>query len=160
MDKTTYRQEVQRVAKADHKLLSLEIENCRRIFMDDNSSKDIQRFNVLQILITLKMEKNFENEEDRVFPLLVAYSHSEKMTKRIIELVQEHEQLLFEAQDLNALLLHSDVNAHKGELWRAMLDFLAHMQKHVAKEESLFELFPSETSSFRPSPPVEAVMST
>jgi iron-sulfur cluster repair protein YtfE (RIC family) len=159
MDKTTYRQEVQRVAKTDHRLQSLEIETCRRIFIEDTSSKDVQRFAVLQTLIMLKMVQHFRDEEDRVFPALLAISQSDKATQLIIELVREHEQLLLGAQDLNRLFVHSDINECKGELWVEMLDFLDHMQKHVAKEEKLFELFLPEMPSSPPTPSVEAQMS-
>lgn len=151
MDSITYRQEVQGIAKAGHKILSLDIKNLRRMFIDDHPSHAAPRYAVLQILLSLKMEKNFENEENRVFPLLVANSHSNKATKLIIELVQEHEQLLFKAQDLNSLFVHGDINECRGELWKEMLDFLDHMQKHVTKEEKLFELLPLEAPSAMPS---------
>lgn len=147
MDAGVYCQKLQKVVQADHELLSLDIENLRRMFMDDHPSHTPQRFAHLQLLITLRMLSNFENEENEVFSALAANNHSKQATEFIGELLREHEQLLAEAQNLNGLLLHRDVTECKGELWTKMLDFLGDLEKHAVKEDRLFELFTSETSS-------------
>lgn len=137
----TQRSEILGSAQADHELLFLGIENFRKLFAGVRPSDAAQQFASIQQLITKKIAEHFADEEDRIFPLLLAGNPTEKESQTIAELCEEHATFLATAQWLNALLQRTNLAKCKGELWTALRDFLTGLEKHIAKEDQLFEAF-------------------
>ena len=135
------RSEILGNTQADHELLSLSIENFRRLFTGFRPPDAAQQFVDIQQLITKKISEHFADEEKRIFPLLLAGTPTAEEEQAIADLCQEHATFLSAAQQLNALLQQVNLAKCKGELWSAMRDFLTALAKHAAKEDRLFESF-------------------
>jgi len=135
------RSEILGNVQADHELLSLSIENFRSLFTGFRPPDAAQQFADIQQLITKKLSNHFADEEQRIFPLLLASNPTAEEEQAIADLCQEHATFLATAHNLNALLQTVNLARCKGELWSAMRKFLADLEKHAAKEDRLFESF-------------------
>ena len=121
---------IDRAAKTFHKLLTGNLQ--------PNAT---QQFNEITQLITEKIPEHFADEE-AVFPSLLVENPSPQVVKVIAELRTEHIQLLDEIQQVGSKLHHCSVTQCPSPLWLAMLDIFKALEKHAAKEDQLFKLFP------------------
>ena len=135
------RSEILGNVQADHDLLFLSIENFRSLFTGSRPPDAAQQFADIQQLITKKLANHFIDEEQRIFPLLLASNPTTEEEQAIADLCQEHATFLTTAQRLDALLQPVNLAKCKGELWSEMRKFLADLEKHAAKEDRLFESF-------------------
>ena len=126
-------------AQADHVLLSLSIWNFRRLFTGARPPDAARQFVEIQQLITEKISEHFADEENHVFPLLLANNPGLREFQVIADLYQAHATLLAQAQRLNTLLPRINLAKCKGEHWSAIRIFLTDLEKHAATEDRLFE---------------------
>ena len=141
MNETAPHLPVLNVAQADHEILSKAIRNVRKLFIGDHPPDAAHQFNILRQLLTKKIAEHFADEENRLFPALLATEAGPKIAPILAELQQDHVQLLAEAQRLNTLLQDRTIAQRTGESWTALLDFFTVFEKHVAKEDRLFQAF-------------------
>ena len=128
-------------AKADHEILSKAIKNFRRLFVGDRPPDAPEKFTAIQSLLTQKIAEHLTEEEARVFPTLLASARGSTVAPIVAELIQEHIQLLAEAQRLSGLLQQQSSPQCTGKLWTALLDYFTVFEKHVVKEDLLFKSF-------------------
>ena len=126
---------------ADHELLALNIKSFRRLFMGVRTPDATQQFADIQHLITQKISEHFADEENRVFPLLLAAFPGATESQIIADLSQEHADLLAKAEQLNAQFHRVNLTKCTGEIWAAMRDFFTNFESHAAREDQLFERF-------------------
>ena len=141
MNPATNPSQVLQTAKADHEILSKAIKNFRRVFVGDRPPDAAQHFAAIQHLLTQKIVEHLTDEETRVFPALLASPRGSTVAPVVTELIQEHIQLLAEAQRLSGLLQQQSIPQSTGKLWTALLDYFTVFEKHVIKEDLVFKSF-------------------
>ena len=141
MDPQLERSQALNLARADHVQLALGIFHFRRLFKGASPVDAPQQFAEIQHFITKKVAEHFADEERRIFPVVMANRPLPQEIKAITELCAEHEQMLAQAQKLQEQLQRATLAKCKGELWTALRDFFAALEKHAAKEDRLFESF-------------------
>ena len=127
--------------RADHVQLALSIFNFRRLFKGARPADAPQQFAEVQHFIAKKVAEHFADEERCIFPVFLAGQTTPQERQVITELCAEHAQLLATAHQLHGQLQRLTIAKCKGELWNALRDFLAVLEKHLAKEDQLFESF-------------------
>ena len=141
MDPQLERSQALNLARADHVQIALGIFNFRQLFKGARPVDASQQFAEIQHFITQKVTEHFADEERRIFPVVMANKPLPKEIQIITELCAEHEQMLAQAQKLHGQLQRVNLAKCRGELWTALRDFLAALEKHAAKEDRLFESF-------------------
>ena len=141
MDPQIERSQALQQARADHVQLALGIWNFRRLFKGASPADATQQFAEIQMFITDRIVPHFSDEELRIFPVLLAANPTAEETRIITELIEEHIILQAEIQQLHGLLDKMTLTKCKGELWSLLRNFFAILEKHVAKEDRLFQTF-------------------
>jgi iron-sulfur cluster repair protein YtfE (RIC family) len=124
-------------AAGDHEVLSQAIDNFRKLFSGKEMNSTSPEVAKLMWLLGTKLPHHFSYEEEQVFPSLVV---EQPQTKPSIDvLCREHAVMLKEAKRLHKLLSSPDLAKHEAEIWSAMLDLFAELQKHTGQEDKLFK---------------------
>lgn len=133
------KEQVKRLAQADHEILSSASENLRRMRRGIFSTEPTQDFANLKRFITERIERHFSNEEAQLFPVLLADNPTAKTTQLIAELRQEHMLLLERAQLLGTQVERNTPPNSTGHFWTEIMDFFTDLEKHALKEEQLLD---------------------
>jgi iron-sulfur cluster repair protein YtfE (RIC family) len=134
-----YREQVVSIARAEHQLIYHAIENFGRLLTGYQAS-DAAQFDKIQKLLAKELVEHFNQEEEQVFPALLADNPGEKVTQLVVELRQEHVPLLERMGRLNELLHRSKPAKYTGDNWQALIDFFLDLKAHASKEDALFAL--------------------
>ena len=124
---------------ADHEILSHYIEHFHRLFAGESPKNQRSEIDDIRMILTKKVVEHFAFEEEHIFPGLLKAIPGEETSEAVSILRKEHVSLRKEAQRLNEMLADQDLDGTPtGELRKVMLDFLADLEKHAAKENQLF----------------------
>ena len=128
-------------ALADHALISQYTDSIGRMFGGGHAELVRAATETARQFLTKKLVQHFDYEEQQIFPALLQPTVSETVRRLVLEIQDEHESLLEEAQQLDKMLAaHEAGGDHEDSLRQAMLSFLQKLEKHSVKEN---ELFPS-----------------
>lgn len=127
--------------QADHDILSKAIKNFRKSFVGNLPPANSRQLPAIRQLLVKKIPDHFAEEENQLFPILLATDSSPKITTVLDELRQDHIQLQAEAQRLDAHLERNRLTQCPADLGTTLLDFFIVFEKHVAKEDQLFKNF-------------------
>lgn len=141
MDPQIERSQALQQARNDHVQLALGIWNFRRLFKGATPRDAVQQFADIQTFITERIVPHFADEERCIFPVLLAGGPTPDEIRIITELAEEHVLMQAEIQQLDGLLKKVTLTKCKGQLWTTLRDFFAILEKHVAKEDRLFQTF-------------------
>jgi len=130
-----------KTAMADHEILSQYIERYNRMFADESPKNMREEIDGIKLIVNQKVVDHFAYEEEHIFPGLLQAIPSKEVSDAVSILRKEHVLLLKQAKRLNEMLSNQDHDGNcTSALRKAMLDFLANLERHAAKEN---ELFPS-----------------
>ena len=126
---------------ADHEILAQYIERFNRMFADESPKNMREEIDGIKQIINQKVVDHFAYEEEHIFPGLLHAIPSKEVSDAVSILRKEHVSFLKQAKRLNEMLSDQDPDGNLTDVLRkAMLDFLANLERHAAKEN---ELFPS-----------------
>jgi len=126
---------------ADHEILSHYVEHFNRMFVDGSAKNMREEIDEIKQILNEKVIAHFAYEEEHIFPGLLEVIPSQETSDAVSILREEHELLRKQVKQLNEMLSDEDPDGKlTGALRTTMLDFLANLERHAAKEN---ELFPS-----------------
>jgi iron-sulfur cluster repair protein YtfE (RIC family) len=127
------------VVAGDHEIINQAVENFRKLFTDDSLANSPKEIAALRQILAVKVPHHFTYEEELVFPTIVA--EQPELATQIASLRKDHAKILKETARLEKLLTGSSCTA---EVWSALLDMFAALQKHTDKEDKLFGPAPAK----------------
>lgn len=126
---------------ADHEILSHYVEHFNQMFVDGSAKNMREEIDEIKQILNEKVIAHFAFEEEHIFPGLLGAIPNQETSDDVSILREEHELLRKQAGRLNEMLSDEGPDGNlTGALRKAMLDFLANLERHAAKES---ELFPS-----------------
>ena len=129
------------VIQADHDILSRAIKDFRKLFAGELSPDTVHQFPALRHLLAHRIAELFADEESRLFPVLLATETGSEIAPILAELRQNHIRLQAEAQHLAARLDRDRFPQLTADLGAALLDFFTQFEKHVVREDQVFNSF-------------------
>jgi hypothetical protein len=140
MEPVPDRLELFRMAMTDHNIIEAGMQSFRRMLSGTPPKHAPKEFDDLALLFRNMLPKHFAFEEEKIFPLLLADNPSEEVSRLILELKEEHKQLLVEIKGLPLELSSHSQRQSVGMTWMEFVGFFDRQQKHASKEDELFRL--------------------
>lgn len=142
MTPETNRENLLKVAQADHESILSVTENVFRFIGCPDSPDAAKEFHTTQRLINEVLGNHFTYEENQLFPSLLAHNSDAQTTQVIAKLRQEHTSLLEQARLFSEKFAGGyNLDERRDELWQTTTHLVSALENHVAKEERLFESF-------------------
>ena len=128
------------MAASDHSIITNATEAVRTMFSGGFPEAAPMEIDFIKSVFTAKLPAHFADEEDRLFPRILAGKPSKEVAQLIMDLKEDHRRLLIEARALNWELCCRNLMPRTNQLHTDCLDFLADLEKHVSKEDELYRL--------------------
>lgn len=124
---------------ADHEILSHYVEHFNEMFADGSARNLREEIAAIKQILNEKVPAHFAFEEEHIFPGLLAAIPSRETSDAVSILREEHALLRERAEQLNQMLSDENPDGNLSDTLRhALLDFLANLERHAAKENVLF----------------------
>jgi iron-sulfur cluster repair protein YtfE (RIC family) len=130
---------------ADHEILGQAIEEVRRYMFDENVQNWQTELSAFLALVNERLPRHFRYEDETVFPSILAKDTSAFTTQIIQCLNEQHQDLLKDLDQLNALMTTLDQDDPTDVVWRRMQEFIDDLNDHSALEDYFFgRAYPKE----------------